>query len=500
MAEYLCISVTFLNRCFHGRCDGGRPEWPPSPLRLMQAIIAGNADSVGGDGELHAALVWLEHQTPPTILAPKHAKGSAYRLSVPNNAMDLVGNAWARGKYYGAGDANPATHRTMKTVRPIHMREGDTVHYLWALDDRVSAPIDILARAAKRIIALGWGIDLVIGRASRVRSAELCALGKERWQPAPSTAPVTLRAPKAGTLQALVDQHDSFLNRVGEDGFVPVPPLTQFDMVGYRRPSDPLIRPCAVFELRHDDDSFCVYSQRKLIHIAGMLRHLAKEVMLASPPADVDDGWVRRYVAGHRDKKAGQHKQFSYIPLPSIGHRHADHLVRRVMIIAPVGDEGLLDYLAQRLSGQQLQPLPNTEFGPKGPPSLIRVFNDSVAANYQGPAAVWHSVTPVILPGHDDHKPAKTRKLIERALAQSGVDQPCEFEWSAFSRFPKAFSAHKYDRHGKLQGYFRPDHLETQTAVHMTVRFKDDRRVPGPITIGAGRHCGFGLMAPLIRS
>jgi hypothetical protein len=27
-----------------------------------------------------------------------------------------------------------------------------------------------------------------------------------------------------------------------------------------------------------------------------------------------------------------------------------------------------------------------------------------------------------------------------------GIDQPCEFEWSAFSRFPKSLSAHKYDR------------------------------------------------------
>jgi CRISPR-associated protein Csb2 len=101
----------------------------------------------------------------------------------------------------------------------------------------------------------------------------------------------------------------------------------------------------------------------------------------------------------------------------------------------------------------------------------------------------------VILPGHDDHKPAKTRKLIEKALAQSGIEQPCDFEWSAFSRFPKSYSAHKYDTSGKPAGYIRPNHLLSQTAVHLTLRFKNGIKVPGPLAIGAGRHCGLGIFA-----
>jgi CRISPR-associated protein Csb2 len=35
----------------------------------------------------------------------------------------------------------------------------------------------------------------------------------------------------------------------------------------------------------------------------------------------------------------------------------------------------------------------------------------------------------------------------------------------------------------------------SQTAVHLTLRFNDNLQVPGPLAIGAGRHCGFGLMA-----
>jgi CRISPR-associated protein Csb2 len=54
-------------------------------------------------------------------------------------------------------------------------------------------------------------------------------------------------------------------------------------------------------------------------------------------------------------------------------------------------------------------------------------------------------------------------------------------------------SAHKYDRDGRHTGYHRPAHLKDLTAMHVRLEFEDV--VCGPITIGAGRHCGFGLMA-----
>jgi CRISPR-associated protein Csb2 len=167
--------------------------------------------------------------------------------------------------------------------------------------------------------------------------------------------------------------------------------------------------------------------------------------------------------------------------------------VRRVMISAPVGDDHLLRHFTKLLSGRQLQPTPETKLD--HPPMLVYERNDNIAKFYTQPACSWASVTPVILPGHNDHKPIKTLKLIEKALAQSGIELPCEFEWSAFSQFPKSLSAHKYDRHERPTGYIRPDHLLSQTAVHLKLRFRDDVSVPGPLVIGAGRHCGFGLMA-----
>lgn len=143
----------------------------------------------------------------------------------------------------------------------------------------------------------------------------------------------------------------------------------------------------------------------------------------------------------------------------------------------------------------QLRPTKQTPL--ENPPTLIRVYRDKVATCYTRPANTWASVTPVILPGHNDRKPAKTVKLIEKALRQSGIDQPCSFEYRTVSWWPKSFTAHKYDRDKNPTGYIRPDHLETLSLVHLKLRFDDEQLVHGPIAIGAGRHCGLGLMAQL---
>jgi CRISPR-associated protein Csb2 len=509
MSEALCISVTFLDPRYHGRGDGGAPEWPPSPLRLFQALVAGNGPTVGTGGDIDAALRWLEQQSPPTVLAPPSRIGTACPLYVPNNAMDVVAKSWVRGN----NEASIAEHRTLKTVRPTHLRGGDTVHYLWpiASSDSDPPPVGPLAQAVERMVALGWGIDLVIAQCRVLSSGDTAGKGLERWDTAQShaTSTRTLRCPVPGSLDALVDRHAAFLNRLADDTFHPVPPLTAYRAVGYRRHADPITRPTAVFELRHDSGKFFRYPHRKLIHISGMIRHLAIEAMKKDPPRGVDGDWVKTYVAGHADVATDSHRQLSYLPLPSIGHPHADPAIRRVMIAAPVGDDAWLDHLARRLAGQMLKPDPDKPdpFAGREPPVLVQMplRGDGVTRRYIEPSSVWYSFTPVILPGHDDHKPDKTCVLIEKALRQSGIEQPCTFEWSAFSRFAKSFSAHKYDKDKKPQGYYRPAYLNSQTAVHLTLRFHDGTSgqhpvsVPGPLAIGAGRHCGFGLMAAMER-
>lgn len=496
MMSYLCLTVQFLQPYYHGRCDGAEPEWPPSPLRVFQAIVAAAAqrwrDAKFRD-DAAPALRWFEQLPIYTIItAGAEPAKTKYRLYVPDNVADKVAASWSCGR-----EASIADYRTEKDVCPMRL-SAEAVHYLYPLANDGCPHLQTLTAAARSITHLGWGVDMVAADASVLSEQQARLLPEERWSPAADLGTTALRTPIAGTLDALIAKHQAFLNRItrdvkGNESFNPVPPLSAFSVMGYRRATDPVARPSVVFELRNDDGTFFAYPQNKLIHIAGMVRHLAIEEMKKAPPNGVDDGWVERYVAGHARPCVNEHCQFSYCPLPSIGHAHTDPSVRRVMIAAPLGDDGFLRHLAMRLDGQQLKPTSRTKLD--HPPTLVRVKSNKVARFYTQSANAWASVTPVILPGHDDHKPDKTRNLIEKALAQSGIEQRCEFEWNAFSQFPKALSAHKYDRDKRPIGYIRPDHLLTQTAVHLKLRFNGGLEVPGPLAIGAGRHCGLGVFA-----
>lgn len=503
MTNVLHISVRFLDPVpvFHGRRDESEPEWPPSPLRLFQSLVDAAACRWGESKKfiehVRPALEWLQQLQPTAIVTPSHRVGTPFRIAVPNNDWDSPARLWAAGRE-PVKPHRPIDLKTMKSLHPIRLicaNDGEhTLHYLYSLPDGSCPYLAFLTAAARSITHLGWGIDMAVGDASLLTAELAGQLQGIRWQPS-HTGGTPLRVPKAGTLDDLIRKHTDFLNRVTDDGFRPVPPLRVFDIVRYRSQYEPAQRPFRLFDLRSVDDSHFRYSHRQLVHLAGMVRHLAIGAMRVSPPAGVADDWVETYVAGHVKEGEQEHRQFSYLPLPSMGHQHADPGVRRIMIAAAPGDDVWLDHVTRHLAGRQLEPLRGDEFGDDDPPFLVPIRGDSVSRRYTQACEIWHSFTPVILPGHDDHKPEKTRKLIEKALRQSGIDQPCEFEWSAFSQFPKSFSAHKYDRNGQLNGYVRPDHLLSQTAVHMTLRFKDGMKMPGPVAIGAGRHCGFGLFA-----
>ncbi len=515
MNPILCITFRFIQPfpLFHGSADAGAPEWPPSPMRAFQALV--NATSLRYRGkalppEVESALTLIE-AIRPSILAPDAQPSTVgYRAYVPHNQTDLVTAAWDRGN----NDASIASHRMEKDIRPIRINvAGDTIpelHYLYPLNASFAECeqlLGVVRPCVRSISALGWGIDQVAGDAILLTETQAPDPSSHRWQPA-DAGRHRLRVHRKGSLQALRQRHDQFLTRLVDGKFTPVPPITTLDVVRYAHEADPLPRPHAVFKLLDPNEDPARYPHAKLIHIAGMVRHLAIQAMLKDPPSEewIKDpaGWVNRVVRGKRDAlSADEHQQFSYIPLPSIGHEHADAIIRNVMLVAPVGMERELQFLVDRIDGQPLQPEGELEdyksdsLPTSGFKAELRRFTPSkgkfIDMHYLGTSCIWQTVTPVILPGHDDHRPAKTLKLIEKALAQSGIDQPCQFEWSALPNFKNCLSAHKYDRNQRRIGYHRPDHLKDLTAVHLRLRF--ERPYPGPVAVGAGRHCGLGMFA-----
>ncbi len=502
MPNHLCLTITFLDPRFHGRRDGGEPEWPPSPLRLFQAIVAAAAAPTGRIGaNLAASLRWFEALPPPRIVAPVHCMGEPYRLSVPNNAMDLVVKAWAKGNYDGSGDANPATHRTMKTVRPTHMVGSDQVRYIWTLpdplrdDDRRHA--ESIRTAVRAIVALGWGVDLVVGHGELTSGETTDGQvdgSRVQWEPRPQGAGTPLRAPKPGTFEALLRRHNAFQNRVTDDGFVPVPPLTTFSIAKYHNARDVPPRPFAAFALRHvnpdDRNAWRAFRIERTAVVAAMVRHAA----CRAAKADLEY-WESQntdsavYVAGHTGRDVASRRgptpqRFSYLPFPSIGHTHADGMIRRVLIASPHGgDPSRARWATERLAGAELIDEDTGEaFAVLEPLGVA----DNVLRSFTQSSRDWITVTPMVLPGYDGLKMNKAQRLLSRACDDAGLPPGSvdSFEFVG----PPSYA-------GSTGKFFVPNYLRGWPLRWVVLRFKHEFR--GPISIGAGRHCGLGVFAAL---
>ena len=487
MPEYLCATLTFLGGAFHGRADGGEPEWPPSPLRFFQALVAAAAARWRDEFEAQVgpALRWLEAEPAPTIVAPQGQRGAPYRLSVPNNAMDIVARALGRGGELSK-DASPATHRAMKTVRPTHVDDDASVHYLWPIAP--GQETRALMTACEGVSAVGWGVDLVAACVRVLSQEQADALEGHRWQPT-SSGRVSLRVPETGTLSGLVQRHAAFLGRLTEGGTVltPVPPLTAYRVQGYRRADDPAPLPFAAFLLLRPDNQKTAFFDtcRRTIHVAGMMRHAVAQ---AAEAAGRSGAWRATYVLGHeveggRARGGLETRRFSYLPLPSILHYEGQHRlsgVQRVMVAAPAGDEAEVAWLRRTMSGRELI----DEQGQQAAVLSLLPNDDWAVRQYTGQGRVWKSVTPVILPGRDDGRPAKTERLLRRSLEHAGLPTNAALSWRREGYWPGANLATCY----------------TAAACHTHpvryhVRMEWPEPVKGPVAVGAGRYGGMGVFA-----
>ncbi|MEX2172199.1 MAG: type I-U CRISPR-associated protein Csb2 [Pirellulales bacterium] len=526
MNTTLCFSLRFIQPfpLYHGTRDAGMSEWPPSPMRAFQALI--NAACLRARGralapELRSALHVLEVLRPHIVAPRATISGMGYQTYVPHNQNDLVFMGLSRGMEQSTEafrKLNGSVRSATKSFRPMRIETfGDdlpTIHYLYPLNAATVDPAALLRAilpSVRSVHCLGWGIDQVIADATLIDDKQAARLIGERWTPT-TRGGQPLRVHRKGSLDALGQRYDRFLERLTSSHWTPVSTLKEdkdIDRVRYRRDTDPLPRPYAVFKLLDDNEDPARYPHAKLIHIAGMVRHLAIKAMTGS---GADPEFVNRVIRGKRDPSSGnEHKQISYIPLPSIGHAHADGIIRNVMLVAPIGMERELADLARRIDGLPLKPEGEFEEckSDSSPTDTyraeLRLFTPPkgkfIDTHYLGTSPVWHTVTPVILDGHNkkskNDKPEaiarETEKLICKALQRAGIETPCKFTWQALPFLKNCLSAHKYDRDGRHTGYHRPAHLKDLTAVHMRLSF--EYAVPGPLTLGAGRHCGFGLMA-----
>lgn len=471
MNHQLCISVTFLDPFFHGKGDD-EPEWPPSPLRLFQALLAGTRTGCRGTEWSPAkeeAFRWLEAREPPLIIAPTALLTSGCTLFVPNNDSDKEFDRQER--------------LTSKVARPFRLRDGDTVDYLWPIDEKdlTAGPLhaELLCWEARHLLALGWGIDQVVGNGRILADAAAAALPGERWRPWSGHWPGlrTWRVPTAGSLDDLEAVHQSFVQRVDGRQYRPSLKPSRFNTVSYLSGGTQPPRSYARFELP------VAFRQEDAVKVAAMLRSLASRN--AKGDTHQFPGGSETYVAGHAGQQERTPARFSYLPLPTIGHEHADGMVRRVVIAEPFGGDGAHARWAQnRLRQETLRDQEGNDWGLLL--DLWRAASPMMIDRYVAAARAWCSVTPVILPGFDDGKHAKAEKLLFAALRQA--DLPLDAVADLTMRKAPFWPGSQHPRE-----YFRPDYLRHLPGWHVRLAFQEP--LPGPLALGAGRHAGLGIFA-----
>lgn len=498
---YLCVSFRFLLARYHGRIERDRAaEWPPSPLRVFQAFVAaghrGRGEQPLSDEE-ELALRWIEdkcEREPPLIVAPERESAAAFVMSVPNNDLD----AWAKALAHGREpEKSVADLRTLKVVRPTRLVEDDqqepVVHLLWRISDEERKNCEAIDRLARRIIALGWGTDLVAAHATVVDAVEASHLSGVKWRGVSTSAKMSSRRPVPirGTLDALRVRHSKFLSRVdsGAKRYLHVQPYVELDegdaprrMFAYV-PERAVPRPYCVFEFQEGVAFRPVLANE----VAAMVRSLACE--RSKKDKYEFPGGSERFVAGHVNGAKVTPPRFSYLPLPTIGHRYADGMIRRVLIAEPFGGDGLYASWAEsRLRNGLLKDIHGTEKAVLLEP---RSSSLGVIDRYVRESRIWTSVTPIVLPGFDDCEYEKAVRLCFDTLSQAGI--PVEGVEELSLRKAPYWPGGLHPAH-----YRRPNYLRHLPAWHLKLVFREP--VTGPLSIGAGRHCGLGVMAATVES
>lgn len=468
------LSIRFLDDRYHGTTDNGETtEWPPSPFRVFQALVAGNAKGDRLPDNVRDALIWLERLNPPDIIAPRASDGALLLTYVLNNVSDSDFNS-----------------RTPKLIRPTILNDDRLVEYAWQFNPSPESDrcIETLIGASRHIRALGWGIDLAIGHGEAKDKLPQVSPKRCRYVPAQTVTAngKDRRVPRPGSLDSLEETYRQFLGRYETPG------VTAFESAGAIYDTVQYgvggVRPCVAFRIVDEMGDTVAIKPQLITPLVGMIRNLANDPRLI---ARIGQESIDRDFKGH--PKAGSKDRVSILPLPTVRDGPTDGRVRRVILAQPASSGGALCRAFDSLfDGVALVPEAD-ETRLKGC-GLERIRGrDLVVPRYVGTSCVWASVTPVLLPGYDDRKQhrgdhvkrlARAEELCQKALAQSGLPPAKDIQLSRVPYFVGSQHVRDYRVRAKLNNYPR-----------YHVRLEFDQLVTGPVAIGAGRHTGFGTCA-----
>lgn len=488
-AHALVIEVRLLDGRYHGLGDNQASEWPPSPMRLFSALVAGAYGGrwVSEDRETKdAAFRWLEQLDPPTIAAPLAVKGMPTSLYVPNNDLDSVGGDPAR-----IGEIRGST----KLFLPRLFDAETPIIYVWPFEDG-EAHATTIGHLADRLHALGRGIDMGFARGEVVTHEE--AEGRLARHGGPVARPGggehRLPCPESGTMLSLIRRHAAGSDRYAErrDG--------RSTRTAFRKAINPRVRQVAygnpssylLYELRRPEGDY--YAWR--VAQAGELAKVVRDKLLAAlgenaPPERLEQ--LAAVIKGAPGApRSDMNRRLRFMPLPTTGYEHVDGDIRRLAIEIPTGcpvSQADIDWALN--DGELLGD--GCVLVPASPDT------DKMVPHYLGQARRWRSITPVAvspLPkaSRESGQQRAVRETeagaaIVRALRQAGFDS---------RRVVVSVRDAPNQRHGTRARDFAFDRFTSDRLFHAEVCFPE--AVTGPVVLGDGRFLGLGLFEPVLEA
>ena len=501
MEQAFLVTVRIHHGRFHG-LDGRRAsEWPPSPARLFQAILAGAAHGDTLPKATLDALEWLQSLPPPVIAAPRGTLGQGFLTYVPSNDLD----AKLRGSRFE--DAVAET-RVGKRIRPTLFDLTAPVCYCWTFDDSEGDFTEALCIAADSLYQLGRGVDMAWAKATVVdrEQAEQRLRSHQRVVYEPSAGAIgkqVLACPGPGLLESLLDRYGGIRERFRSDrdngkqveAFVQ-PPRPRFLRVAYGAQPHRL-----VFELRESDAraAFSPWPLNRATGLVETVRDRAAAHLINAVP-DLRDS-LNRFLIGRDAGEADKLLRVGIVPIPSIGHEHSDLSIRRLVVRVPqpcpisVGD---VAWAFSQVTWTDDDGVVERE--------LLRVAGYRMASRFDRSARCWQSVTPLALPkakrrridpsSRADEAKGGTERVAEESLAIAALKHALRH--AAVSTIAKAVHVQRepFDRHGDRAEHFAPGtRFPKEVLWHASITFEDE--VPGPLVLGDGRYLGLGLMRPV---
>lgn len=498
MPSILLISVRFHEGRYHGTGD-----WPPSPARLFQALIAG----AGLQGPLQAAhvktLEWLEEMPPPVIAVPFVSRGQTVSSFVPNNDLDAVG-----------GDPRRiGSIRAKKAVRPLIFDAEQPLLYAWTLHNKHNDEkfANAVCQLAEKIYQLGRGIDLGWAWAEIIDETELtnqlADYAGTIHHPSLAGAGEPVLCPVKGSFASLEARYAANQTRFEviktDRGIVSQSfrrlPKPKFQSLAYDSP--PIQR---LFDLRSitEPEQFQVWGLDTAYVLIESLRDAVFKRLISAFPSkttQIELRLIGRSSDGSNGGKANE--RIRLIPLASIGHPHADHGIRRVLVVVPANCPIRAEDLFWAFNGMEL--------GEAGTRGRVSSADDTAFLRHYGisyGATEWHTITPAALPESAKRRRIEpSRRLVEAKNASERGEEQHRARLAVLAALRHAgfnldvlditVQREPFQSNGaRAEAFASSSRFSKERLWHVALTFAE--AVQGPLVLGDGRFLGLGVLAP----